>query len=160
MVFSDWDASVILPWTLGESLRLGVSCRQSDWQLSSLTQLCNSSFPQALIPAVERLYIVDERYAHWQDDVESSQWLELLHPFTAVQGLYMYQEFVPRIAPALQELVGERVTEVLPALQTLFLEVALLSGPVGESIKRFVNARQLAGHPIALSRWKTQPSDR
>ena len=91
---------------------------------------------------------------HWQDDIENSQWLELLHPFTAVKDLYISQEFTPRIAPALQELVGERVTEVLPALQTLFLEEPLPSGPVQETIGQFVAARQLAGHPIAVSRWE------
>jgi hypothetical protein len=31
-------------------------------------------------------------------------------------------EFVPRIAPALQELVGGRTTEVLPALENILLQ--------------------------------------
>ena len=34
----------------------------------------------------------------------------------AVKGLYISEEFRPRIAPTLKELVGERVTEVLPDL--------------------------------------------
>ena len=153
VVFSETEVLVRLQtleeWQL--KLKLKVSCRQSDWQLSSLTQLCSSSFPQPLIPAVERLYIED-RYPRpdWQDDIEISQWLDLFRPFTAVQDLYISQEFMPRIAPALQELVGERVTEVLPSLQTLFLPETLPSGPVQESIKQFVDARLLAGHPVAV----------
>jgi len=59
----------------------------------------------------------------------------------------------PSIAPALQELVGERVTEVLPALQSLFLRGSHPSGPVRKAIRKFVTARQLAGHPIIVSRW-------
>jgi hypothetical protein len=51
---------------------------------------------------------------------------------------------VPRIAPTLQELVGERVIEVLPALQCLFLDKLHPSGTVQEEIVKFVNARQLA----------------
>ena len=63
-----------------------------------------------------------------------------------------------RIAPTLQELVGGRATEVLPALQTLSLQGTLPSG-VQETIDKFVAARELAGHPIAVSRWEDSYSD-
>jgi len=56
----------------------------------------------------------------WQDD--DIEWLELLLPFTAVKDLFLSKEFAPRIAPFLQELVGGRTTEVLPALERLSLE--------------------------------------
>ena len=161
--FNDRSVSMELPPKIfGEpKLELSILCRQSDWQLSSLAQVCSSSFPQALIPAVERLYIYKntlnyeskdpELVLGWQDDIESGQWLELLHPFTAVKDFYIYQDFAPHIAPALQELVEEGVTEILPALKTLFLDEAHLSGP---AIEHFVAARQLSGHPIAVSRWE------
>jgi hypothetical protein len=154
LFFSDREASVTLLQTFERRLELGISCRQSGWQLSSLAQFCNSSLHEALIPAVEHLYIFENRLSrvHWQDDIESSQWMEVLRPFIAVKGLYISQEFVPRIAPALQELVaGERVTEVLPALQTLVSEEPLPSGPVQETIGQLVAARHLAGHPITVS---------
>ena len=147
----------ILPRISDRTLILAISCRQSDWQLSSLAQVCSSSFPRAFIPAVEHLYIADE-YPKllWQEDMESNQFLELFHPFTGVKYLYLSQEFGPRIAPALQELVEEGVTEVLPALQTIFLQEPLPSGPVQEIIGQYVAARQLACHPVALSLWDTQ----
>jgi hypothetical protein len=156
--FSDNGVSVTLPQTSDGALELGISCRQSDWQLSSLAQVCNSSFLQALIPPVEHLYVHenDELRPRWQDDIENSQWLELFHPFTAVKDLYISSEFTPRIVPALQELVGERVTEVLHALQTLFLEEKLPSGPVQENIRKFVAARQLTSHPITVARWERE----
>jgi hypothetical protein len=158
VVFSDSGAWVTLPQTFDGRLHLGMSCGKSDWQLSSLAQVCSSSFPQTFIPVVERLYILENRFLglHWQDDVESSQWLELLHLFTTVKGLYISREFAPRITSALQELARERVTEVLPALQTLFFEEPLPSGPVQEIIEEFVAARQHASHPIAVSRWKSE----
>jgi hypothetical protein len=156
MIFSDQAVLVTLPQTLDRVLKLAILCSQSDWQLSSLAQVCSSSFPQPLVPAVEHLYILKDgvRRLRWQDNIASSQWLELLHPFTGVKGLYISQEFVPRIAPALQELVGERVTEVLPTLRTLFLEDPITFGPVQETIEQFVAARQLANHPITVSRWE------
>jgi hypothetical protein len=141
--------------TSPRQIELTISCRQSDWQLSSLAQVCSSSLPEAFIPKVERLYIYDNEYGRprWQDDIEDSQWLEVLQPFTALKDLHLSREFLPRIAPAFQELAGERVTEVLPALQSLFLEELHPSGPVWEAIEKFVAARQLAGHPIAVSHW-------
>ena len=139
------------------ALRLGISCRPSDWQLSSLAQICRSGF----MPAVEHLYldlhVLQEKHHRlsWQDDIETSQWLEVLHPLTAVKDLYICREFTPHIAPTLKELVGGRVTEALPVLQTLFLQEALpSSGPVQESIAKFVAARELAGLPVAVSLWE------
>ena len=171
VVFSKWNVSVTLPLTLNapmklpmdRALNLTVAYTQPDQQLASLAQVCSSSFPQALISAVEHLYIIEDRYSglHWKDDIENSQWLELLHPFTSVKNLYISEEFVPRIAPALQELVGDRVTELLPALQNLFLEEKLPSGSVQETFERFerfIAARQLTIHSIAISRWEGKHS--
>ena len=155
MAFSK-GVSVTLPQILDGRLHLGISCRYHDWQLSSLAQLCSSSFPQALISMVEHLYISESSRLPWPDDIENSQWLELLHPFAAVKDLYISSEFVPRILPALQELTGERVTEVLPALQTLFLDEPLASGPVQDIIVQFVDARQRVDHPIGISRWENE----
>ena len=135
-----------------EWLIFGVSCDQSDWQLSFMTQMCSSSFPQGLISMVENLCIKESNPAAWQDDIEGGQWLEVLQPFTAVKDLYVSKDLMPRIAPALQELIGEKATEVLPALQTLFLGDISLSGPVQDAIDQFVAARQLAGHTVAVSR--------
>ena len=101
------------------------------------------------------LYILDHTYWRplWQDDVEDDQWLELLHPFTAVKNLYLSREFVPRIAPTLQRLVGERVTEVLPNLENILVEDFHESGSVPEVMQQFIAARQLSSHPIATSHW-------
>ena len=57
------------------------------------------------------------------------------------------------VAPVLQELVEERVTDVLPALENLFLEELNPSGPVQEAVGQFVAARQLLDHPVVVSRW-------
>jgi hypothetical protein len=148
--------------TSPKGLGLGFTCGHSDWQLSSLAQAFSSSFPQAIISTVEQLYIYESGFLlpRWQGDIEVSQWLDVLNPFAAVKDLYLSENFVPRIAPTLQELVGERVTEVLPALQCLFLEKLHPSGTVQEEIKKFVTERQLAEHPIAISLWEREQADR
>ena len=153
VLFSNFSVWVL---TIDRVLSLSISCRQSDWQLSSLAQVCGSIF----IPAIEHLYIQRSRDfpLSWPDDIETGQWLELLHQLTAVKHLHISPEFTPHIAPTLQELAGGRATEVLPALQTLFLEGTLPSD-VQETIDKFVAARELAGHPIAVSRWLDSDSD-
>ena len=154
VVFSDWRVSVILPQTSDGRFELTIVGKPSGWQVSSLTQICSLSIPQTLL-TVEYLYIQGIfPQLYWEDDIESSHWLELFYPYTAVKHLYLSQELAPHIAPVLQELVGERVTEVLPALQALSLEQPLPSGPLQEAIGQFIAARQLAGHPIAVSFWK------
>ena len=153
--FYDPSASITLQSKSGSgNLVLNILSRKPDWQLLSLARLCSSSFPQALIP-VERLSIDLEMFGAspplpWQD--ESSQWLELLHSFTGVKDLYISSELTPRIASALQEPVGEGMTEVLPSLRALFLSESS-SGSIPEAFGKFIAARQRAGHPISVSRW-------
>ena len=156
MFFSAWEVSVKFPLA-HETIILGIESREPETQLSSLTQVCRSSLPEALVSMVEHLYIQNKSMVpRWHDDIENGRWLELLRPFIAVKTLYISQDFVPRIAAALQELVEESVVEVLPALQTLFVQGALPSGPVQQSIGQFAAARQLASHSITISRWELQ----
>jgi hypothetical protein len=144
LAFSDQGVLVELSSTSAQSLdaelELRILCKQLDLQVSSLVQVCSSSFPGAFIPAVEELCIVLEDVI-WVWPIENSQWLEVLRPFVAVKDLFFSRGITLRIARALQELVGERVTEVLPALQTLVLEKLLPSGHAQETIEQFISAR-------------------
>ena len=111
-----------------------------------------SSSNVSVVLTAEHLYLTTT-WTHWWQDTESTQWLELLLPFTSVKNLYLSKKFASHITPSLQELVGERVTEVLPALRNLFLAELQPSGHVQQAIGRFVSARQLFGHPITVSQW-------
>jgi len=134
-----------------------ILCQVSNWQLSSLVQICNSSL--RLLKTIEYLYIHENLYSrfYWEDDIDFTKWLNLLLPFTAVKNLYLSKQFAPRIAPALQELTGDRTTEVLPSLENVFLEGFLPSEPVEEGIRQFISARQLANRPVAISVWERDP---
>jgi hypothetical protein len=139
------------------TLLIDISWREPNWQLSSIEQVCNSSLQP--LSTVEVLYIEHEYYQQiWETDaIENSLWLQLLLPFTAVKDLYLSKEFAPGIAAALEELVGARITDVLPGLQNIFMEGLEPSGPLQESIGRFVAARRLSDHPIAISGWDKSP---
>jgi len=131
-----------------EGLSLRTSCTPLDWQLSSLAQVCSSSLPP--LYTLEHLKILRYR-SHWEDDIEGTQWLELLFPFTSVKHLVLSRGSAPLVAPALQELARDSVIGVLPMLQNLHLE-----GPtrpkrrVKEAIRQFIAARQLSGHLVAV----------
>ena len=154
--FSESDVWVILSPTFDRWFELKISCNSPpDERASSLAQICSSFLPRALISSVEHLYI---QACNWQseDDMENDQWLELLNPFTGAKAIYISLEFMLSILLALQELVGERVTEVLPALETIFLEDNVLfpqpSG-VQDIAEQIVAARRLSNHPIIVSPW-------
>jgi hypothetical protein len=150
------DARVQLVWASSESTgRLWVELSTS-WdeevsqpQLSTIAQVFTMCLPP--LPTVEnlRLEVFHVQYLNsvdWISDVD--QWLEFLRPFTAVKSLYISEKFQPNIALALQELIGDRTTEVLPSLQNIFLRS--FDPPSQEAIGQFVSARQLSGHPIAV----------
>ena len=139
------------------TLIIEISCIEPDWQLSSIEQVCNSSLQP--LSTVEDLYI-EHQYSElvWKNEaIENTLWLQLLLPFTAVKNLYLSKESAPRIAAALQELVGARITEVLPILQNVFVKGLEPSGAFKKKIRQFVDVRQLSGHLIAISDWNEDP---
>ena len=133
-----------------EKLKVRIPCRELDWQVSSMEQVCTSCLP--LLPTLDLHIDGNPHYRqHWQANVENVLWLQLLHPFTSVKNLYLSEEIARRIVPALQELVGVRATELLPALQNIFLEEGQRSGPVQEGIQEVVSVRQATSHLIGVS---------
>jgi len=138
------------------SLSLEVSCRNLDWQLSSMAQVCHSLLP--LLSTLERLDIRDGDSSgpHWQDDVENTQWLEFFHPFSGLKDLYLDKKFAPLVAPALQELDAERGTEVLSALQNILAADLQPSGSVRKALGQFAATRGLSGRPVVIFSWDGQ----
>jgi hypothetical protein len=129
-------------------IKLEIPCIGSNLEPSLLM----SSLPP--LPTVERLYFdivgLTPRFQdHWC--IKNTQWLELSHSFTTLKELhFVSKRFTSTIMPMLQALVGERVTELLPALRNIFLPEFELSGPIQEAIQQFVTARQLSGHPLTF----------
>ena len=144
-----------LPFTRARRLFLSTACTGNALvlQLLFLAQVCRSSL--SLLPSLKHFGIIDGSGVSRQkgpDDFEINQWLEILLPFATAENLYLSKKIVPRIAPAL-ELVGESPTEVLPSLQSLFLQMPYPSGSVEDAIGKFVSARQLSGRPIVVHDW-------
>jgi len=155
-VFFDGQAAGIglyLPEsTVSRNVTLRILSCQSDWQLSSLAQVCNQSLP--LLSGVEQLDIREcpSRGPDWQDRM---QWVDLFLPFTAVASLHIPKEFGQRMALVLQELTEPRATGVLPALKSVIFE-ELPSGCLQGAIEQFLAARERSGHPVNVRRWDSK----
>jgi hypothetical protein len=159
VVFGEYTARVKLSSPSGHKmLNTNISCRELDWQVSSMEQVCTSCLPP--LSMLEDLYIYESPYLQpvWKDNIENTLWLELLQPFTGVKNLYLSEKFASLITPALQELTGGSTTEVLPSVQNIFLEEIQPSGTVQPSIQQFAATRQVS-HPIAVSRWDNSKED-
>ena len=133
-----------------EALHLEISCKPLDWQLSALAQVLN-----AFLPSLRTLESLKIAVSHkgLRGEIEVIQWREILQPFAFVKEMTLqFEDSVQFIAPALQELSGERATEVLPALQNIFLRTHPWqpSGPAKKAMDRFIAARQLYGHSVTV----------
>ena len=120
-------------------LSLKISWGDWDWPPLFLVQICTT-----YLPPLSTLEDLDTGSypPPWIDDIESSQWLEALQPFSAVKNLHLSEELAQRIVPALQESVGGSATEVLPALQKIIFEGSEPSISIRETVEQFVGARQ------------------
>jgi hypothetical protein len=86
--------------------------------------------------------------------MDHMQWLELFHPFVAVQNLAIAPRLAVHVAPALRELTGGRVMEVLPELRRLSClpkRGSVNARSLRRALKPFITARQLANHPVTIS---------
>ena len=132
---------------------LRITCHRLIWRLSVIADILASFFSSIYV--VEHLYIYEPQdfLTHWEVKIKDMQWLKMFHPFPAVKNLYLQNEISQCIAPVLQALVGEKVMDVLPVLESISLEGLESSGPVQEAIGKFVAARQALGRPVAVSHW-------
>jgi hypothetical protein len=134
------------------TLSLRVLCSPSDWQLSSLSQLYISALSP--LPTSEGLEIYNRR-EYWADDMDNVQWMEFLHLFPSVKDLVLSEDSFHLVAPALDELDGESVTGLLPALQNIVLQGPQPSEPDNKAIGKFIATRQLLGSPVTVQHRET-----
>ena len=147
------------------------SCGQVDWQLSFATQILSQL--SLLLSSVQELTIESgDGFPTGEEDVDSTQWLELFRLFTHVKWVNIKKsEFTSGVV---RTLVSEDMTtEVLPELTSLFLQgyhkvsyystpkfflqgyhkVSYYSNPQSVAIaaEQFVATRRLSGLTIDLS---------
>jgi len=156
---SDFISVKLSPKTLlakfdPKTLMLNLACDESVLRLSYVTQFCASCLPT---PSPFESLHIDVSILHtWQDVIDDPgpQWLDLLRPFNTVKNLRLSKIVGLHVASALRGLLVGQVTEVLPALENVFISGLEPSGPVQEAISEFADARQLCGHPVSIQDWE------
>ena len=128
---------------------LGILCGGAGRQLSSMKRICGSSLPH--ISAIRHLTIHNSYFlARLPYKMDNAEWLGLLLPFTSVENLYLSHKHALYVTRALTELTGERIVQVLPALQNIFLQRSPLPGADAEITGQFITARQLSGRSLSV----------
>ena len=134
-----------------KTLMLNLTCSERDLQFSCLAQFC-----ALCLPTLSLFESLDIRVPYspwtWEDVIDDPdpQWLELLRPFNTVKDLCLHKHTAPRVAQTLRGLPAERVMEVLPALENIFISDLESFEPVKDVIFEFSDARQLSGRPVSI----------
>jgi hypothetical protein len=130
-------------------LKLEISCRRLDKQLTSMAQICDH-FPASFL-RVGNLVITTTQPTSGLDNVDSNQWLGLLGSFGGAQKLHVAGELATDIVHALRPPTGDDPEMVLPALRNLYLqEPGPLFAPLRAAVVPFVTSRRLSGCPITV----------
>ncbi|KAI0291273.1 hypothetical protein BC826DRAFT_1106028 [Russula brevipes] len=131
-------SSIKLKFHSPHGSKLQIHCRRVDWQVSSMALICSQLLP--LLSHTEQLHLLSDyggSTPQGEDNMEFTQFLELFRPFSALRSLYITKSLLPFVVPALQELAGERATDMLPNLRDLFLERSETLGYDGKPHRQF-----------------------
>ncbi|KAI9451044.1 hypothetical protein BJY52DRAFT_1419288 [Lactarius psammicola] len=145
------DGAISITFTRpGALTRLGleISCKQLDWQLFSISQICDhfSSF----LFNVEDLGIKTIGPSIVPDDVDDEQWLGLIRAFDGARDLRVSGQLAIDMLRALRP-ADEGHTIVLPALRNLYVQESVHNlGPLRDSMESFVTQRRLSSHPVRV----------
>ncbi|KAH9970259.1 hypothetical protein BJV74DRAFT_990568 [Russula compacta] len=134
--------------TPSDTVDLMIICKGPDRQASSMAHVCSQLSP--LLSHVEQLDIREHPpgYARQGNGIDPTLWLELFDLFPAVEHLHIYEELRPLVARALQELIREGATEVLPTLRSLFLKGPSPSSCIREDIDALIVECQHSDHSV------------
>ena len=134
------DLSVSTP------LRLQISCKQLDWQLSCMAQVCDQFSP--FLSRVTNVGINTTEPPSENNDVADEQWLVLLRSFGGACDISVAGKLVTEI---LRGLCLNGNTSMLPSLRHLrVLEPMEMRGPSWDSVQSFNTARWISNRHVEV----------
>jgi hypothetical protein len=136
------------PWERGNPLMLQIMWGNLDNQVASAVQFFGSLSP--VLSVVEQVVLSYDEHYHssaWDDNIDRSQWRELLRPFTNTRTIHVDDSLISRIFRSLPSDDGEPPLELLPNLEAVGYSGG---GDAQDAFTRFLNERQVSGHPVSL----------
>ena len=128
-------------------LKLKFLC-DTDGPRPSLVEVCNTSFLP--LSNIENFHIsAQHSYRGSASELNATQWVEVIRHFSSAKSLYLGStDFIAPVAFALEHVIEQGMTDVLPAIQELTVSTvssrSLPEEPVREAIEQFVTARGLS----------------
>jgi hypothetical protein len=120
---------------------VNVLCEGIDWQVSHMDQALNQI--SAALSNIVHLAIDSKEIRPEPEGMDDVDWLQLLHPSSSVQTLFVSREYAGHVSRALEGNPEAMATELLPALDMLCFEVR----PVSYAHK-FIASRWESGRPV------------
>ena len=131
-------------------LRLQISCKQLDWQLSCMTQVCDHVSP--FLSRVSNLGIYAAQELGGRDDGNGEQWLDLLRSFkfSDAKSFWVASGLTTNILRVLGR-ANEGDTTMLPSLRHVRVQKHLeMNGPLWASVQSFITSRWISGRPVEV----------
>ena len=132
------------------SFRLQISCKQFDWQLSCMGQVCDRISPY--LSHVSNVGINTAQPLGGRDDVNGEKWLDLLRSFkfSGAKSFWVAGEVTTDILCALCP-DNEGVTTLLPSLRHVRVQKPIgMYGPSWDSVQSFITSRWISGHRVEV----------
>ena len=151
--FAWWDEENLCKST-HPSLRLQISCKQLDWQLSCMAQVCDHISP--FLFRVSNLKIETAQPLVGRDDGNSVQWLDLLcsFKFSGADYFAVDGEVTTDQATDILRALGptnEGNTTMLPSLRIFDINKHIeMVGPSWDSVQSFITSRSISGRPVCV----------
>ena len=121
-------------------LLVQISCKQLDWQLSCMAQVCDQFSP--FLFRVEELSVNTTQSSSAQDDDAGEQYLSLVRSFNGTRVFRVGDKLTRDIICALGQAEGE--TTLLPSLRLLHIEQPIeMNEPSWDALLSFINSRSL-----------------
>ena len=140
---------VLLKFIPSHGFNFAIVCHALDEQVESMAVVCREFSP--LLSHVERLDIRCNELPPLFSSMDPMHWLEIFRPFITVKDLYISKQLRQQIAPAMRALSSEAAADILPELDTIFLEKLHRYGRAQLSIiDTLIASRLLFGHPISI----------
>ncbi|KAH9059944.1 hypothetical protein EDB87DRAFT_1619357 [Lactarius vividus] len=129
-------------------VRLQIPCKQLDWQLSSMAQVCDQFYP--FLFRVTKLGLNTIQSSSGQD-MDGQQWLELVRTFGGATDFQVAGELTTAILCALGLANGEDIN-FLPDLRHLHMESPMaMDESSRDALLSFIALRSYSGHPVHVN---------
>ena len=114
-----------------------------DWDVSHIVQVCDQFSTK--LSNMRHLSINSKGRGPERPELGRSDWLQLFCPFTTIQTLSIFGDYVDRVALLFEEGDEQIASALLPALELLCIHGLPVS-----SVAKFCAVRRLSGRPVTF----------